>query len=126
MIMPSPPKAGAAEAEPVDGAILATLHQLDDDGPPIIFTELVNLFFESTPNLISLASGAIDDPMQLRTLAHTLKGSCSNFGAYRMETLCVELEELAGQGHDEHVRALIEAIEAEFFRVKEALEFHCG
>jgi len=126
MIVPSPSPALQAAAEaPVDATVLAELHQLDEGGPPAIFSELVALFSESAPRLLSQARLVTDDPAQLTVIAHTLKGSCSNFGAHRMGALCLELEQLALQGKNERTRTVIDATEQEFFRVRKALESHC-
>jgi HPt (histidine-containing phosphotransfer) domain-containing protein len=128
VIVPSTSRAlpTSPEAEPVDAAIIASLHQLDDGGPPIIFSELVDLFIDSVPKLLSQAWREIDDPAQLTMIAHSLKGSCSNFGAHGMEALCFQLEQLAPQRENEPARAIIAAIEQEFFRVRKALKTHCG
>ena len=115
-----------AAAEPISAAALAELHQLDDGGPPEIFSELVALFTESTPQLLSQACNALGDPTQLTMIAHTIKGSCSNFGAHPMEALCMELEQLGRQGTSSGARELIDAIEQEFFNVRAALVNHCA
>jgi HPt (histidine-containing phosphotransfer) domain-containing protein len=116
---------GTPGQELVDAAILDELHQLDDGGPPTIFRELVVAFSESTPRLLSQACAALDNPTQLTIIAHTLKGSCANFGAHRMQALCLELEQLGQQRKSAGARDIINAIELEFFKVRKALALHC-
>ena len=54
--------------------------------------------------------------------AHTLKGSCSNFGAERLAEACLRLEQRAGGGCLETAGRLLEEIEKEFAEVRGALE----
>jgi HPt (histidine-containing phosphotransfer) domain-containing protein len=63
----------------------------------------------------------VEDPTQLRLIAHTIKGSCITFGARPMEALCLELEQRNGHEADRPVREIIDAIELEFFNVRTAL-----
>jgi HPt (histidine-containing phosphotransfer) domain-containing protein len=125
MTMPLLSDAKAVPSEQsVDAAILHELHQLDDGGPPTIFRELVAVFSESTPRLLSQACAALGNPTQLTIIAHTLKGSCSNFGAHRMQALCLALEELGQQRKCDGAREIIDAIELEYFKVRKALICH--
>jgi HPt (histidine-containing phosphotransfer) domain-containing protein len=112
--------------EPVSASAIAALRSMDDDGPPVIFTELVQLFIESTPQLLSQACDSLRAPHQLALIAHSLKGSCSNFGAHAMEKLCLDLEQLGRSDQTEGARELIDAIEQEYFRVRVALADHCA
>ncbi|HVF71333.1 MAG TPA: ATP-binding protein [Chthoniobacterales bacterium] len=103
---------------PVSNKELAILRKLDKGGAPGIFAELTELFCRSTPLLLSQACKALDDPTQLRLIAHTIKGSCITFGAGPMAALCLELEQ---QGSGRPAREIIDAIELEFFSVRKAL-----
>jgi PAS domain S-box-containing protein len=117
-------KAHPAPAEPVGAKEIAALHQLEKGGAPGIFAELADLFAQSTPQLLSQACNALDDPTQLAMIAHTMKGSCSTFGAYPMEALCLELEQCGRQETGRDAREIINAIEQEFFNVRAALVNH--
>ena len=110
-----------AAAEFVSPAAIAELRRLDDGGPPLIFLELVQLFTDSTPQLLSQACAALGDPLQLALIAHSLKGSCSNFGAHKMEQLCAELEQLGRAKTTEGAQDLIHAIERQYYGVRAAL-----
>ena len=112
--------------EAVSPISIAELRSMDEGGPPIIFRELVQLFADSTPQLLSQACDALHAPARLVTIAHTLKGSCSNFGAHAMEKLCLELEQLGRANTAEGARPLIDAIEQEYFRVRAVLTDYCA
>jgi HPt (histidine-containing phosphotransfer) domain-containing protein len=99
---------------------------MDDGGPPIMLLELVQLFNDSTPQLLSQACESVNAPHRLALIAHNLKGSCSNFGASRMEKLCFELEQLGRADKSEGARELIDALEQEYFRVRASLAEHCA
>ena len=102
------------------------LRKLQNGGAPGIFLELTDLFVESTPKLLSQACSSLDNPTQLAIIAHTIKGSCSIFGADPMEALCLELEQLGRKGTSQGAREIINAIEVEFFNVRAALASHCA
>lgn len=110
----------------VSPGAIAELRSLDEGGPPLIFAELVQLFTDSTPRLLSQARDASIKPAELALIAHSLKGSCSNFGAHAMEELCLELEQLGRAKTTDGARELIDAIEQEYFRVRAALAEHCA
>jgi PAS domain S-box-containing protein len=119
-------KALPAPTEPVSAAGLAMLRKLDKGGAPGILTELTDLFAQSTPKLLSQACNFSDNPTQLAIIAHTIKGSCSFFGAHPMEALCQELEQLGRQGKSDGARDIINAIEVEFLKVRATLATHCA
>ena len=118
------------KAHPAAAAVstkeLAILRKLDNGGAPGIFAELTELFCRSTPLLLSQACKVLDDPTQLRLIAHTIKGSCITFGARPMEALCLELEQRNGHAASRPAREIIDAIELEFFNVRTALASTSG
>ena len=119
-------KAHPVPAEPVSAKQLTMLRRLDKGGAPGIFSELTELFSQSTPRLLSQACNALDDPTQLTMIAHTIKGSCITFGAHPMAALCLELEQRGRRGIGRDAREIINAIELEFFTVRAALANHCA
>jgi two-component system sensor histidine kinase/response regulator len=112
-----------SDVGPVDATALENLRELEEDAPGIV-SELIDSFRESTPKLLSQAWHAFDKPRELSAIAHTIKGSCSNFGARPMEALCLQLEHLAPAGGSDAARDLVAAIEREFVNVSSALEDH--
>jgi two-component system, sensor histidine kinase and response regulator len=108
----------------INSVVFAKLRELEEDGAPGIVSELIDSFKESTPKLLSQAWNAFDKPRELAAIAHTIKGSCSNFGAGPMEALCLQLEQLGRAGGSDATRSLVSAIEHEFLNVSSALEDH--
>jgi PAS domain S-box-containing protein len=111
-------------AEFIDPAVLDGFRQFDTDDGPSLLTQLIEVFLENTPVLLrelrlTHAKGAKAD---LQRVAHTLKGSCSNFGAHRLQAACLRLEQLAESGSLEGAEILLQEIERTFEGVRQALE----
>ena len=100
------------------------LRELDAEGESVIVTQLIQVFLENTPMLISEARNAIGQgsAADVARLGHTLKGSCSNFGANRLRVASARLEQLVGGGSITGAGALLADIEREFAFVRAALE----
>jgi PAS domain S-box-containing protein len=111
-------------AATIDPNIIAGFREMDIEGEESILGKLIDVFIENTPRVIEEARVALASNMspQLERAAHTLKGSCSNFGAERMRMVCERLEVLAHEGDLEHARELIAQVEKEFQYVRLALE----
>ncbi len=58
----------------------------------------------------------------LAIAAHTLKGSCSNFGATPLRELCAQIEHAGLNGHTDLTADLVASAENELCRVIEALK----
>jgi HPt (histidine-containing phosphotransfer) domain-containing protein len=108
----------------IDLNIIAGFRELEIEGEDSILAKLIDVFAENTPRVIEEARKALAAGMTplLERAAHTLKGSCSNFGAERMRTVCQQLEEAARAGHLEKAPGLIKDIELQFHLVRVALE----
>ncbi len=106
----------------VDQSALARLQGMAAEGMPEIYAELIQLFADSTPALLRQARAHLQDADQLAGIAHTIKGSCSNFGAVPLQQLCEELETLCRSGDITRTDTLVAAIEQEYERVRAALE----
>ncbi len=108
----------------IDPKIIAGFRELDIEGEESILAKLIDVFIENTPRVLKEARAALANRMspQLERAAHTLKGSCSNFGAERMRSACEKLEALAREGDLEHAKESIDLIEKEFEYVRLALE----
>ncbi len=108
----------------IDRAALEVFRELDTDGSGGILGQLITVFLENTPAVLAELHQALAESASphIARLAHTLKGSCSNFGASRMRELCFELEELGGSGSLDRAADLIGEIEKEFGLVRVVLE----
>jgi CheY-like chemotaxis protein/HPt (histidine-containing phosphotransfer) domain-containing protein len=103
---------------------LAGFREMEVEGEEGILGRLIEVFLENTPRVLEEARGALASHLspQLQRAAHTLSGSCSNFGAVRMRERCEQLEKLARLGELEGAEELIAEIEREFELVRVALE----
>jgi HPt (histidine-containing phosphotransfer) domain-containing protein len=109
----------------IDEAILSNFRELTAENSPEIFSALIDLFTASTPPLLAQARDALSNPRDLAVIAHSIRGSCSNFGARAMEALCLQLEQLDGGGGITAAESLVAAIEREFLNVSAVLERYC-
>jgi PAS domain S-box-containing protein len=119
------PPEPASEA-PIDLANLAGFCDPKSGGNAEILGELIDTFLANTPHLLAAARAAITagSCVELIRAAHTLKGSCSNFGAQRLGAACARLEAGAQRGIPADAAALLAEIEREFAVVRSALEVH--
>lgn len=107
----------------VDPEVLETLRQLDKPGQPSFLAEMIEIFFEDTPpRLATLRSAlAAANAEEVTQIAHTLKGSCGNFGAESLQRMCRDLEVMGRSGALGRAPALVDEIAGEYERVHRAL-----
>jgi CheY-like chemotaxis protein/HPt (histidine-containing phosphotransfer) domain-containing protein len=122
----APPFAGAPmPSGPVvlDLAQLEHLKSLQDADDPHFLTELIDLFLAETPKRFRelLAALAAGDARAVAQLAHTVKGACANFGARALQSLCLQIEDLARLGSLQDVPVLAEKLEPELAHLAGAL-----
>ncbi len=120
-------KRGAAKAVPrepaTDKIALARLAEIAPPGSNFI-AEIIDAFLGDMTKRI----GAIEQQMSVRdttgiaATGHSLKGSCSHFGARRLMQLCVELEDIARAGKTDGLRAAVDSMVAESERVRAELQ----
>lgn len=93
------------------------------DGDVSLLTELTDLFWESSPQLIAQMRAAAQDK-DAHTLSyaiHTLKGSVGNFAAKRALTALAQVEKIGLQGDLEQALPAVELLEKELAHLREAL-----
>ena len=112
-----------SEEDPLDREVLASLRGLQEEGEPNILNELIELFLEEAPPQLAALGEAIEggDARTVERVAHTLKGSSGNMGARRMVAVCAELEKVGGSGELTRAPQLLERLEVEFERTRQAL-----
>ncbi len=117
------PDGGASESTtgPLDQDVLARLREFGDEE---FLDKLAGLFLEDTISLLEALRKAIGvgDAPSVKRVAHALKGSSENMGALKMSTICAELQDVGDSGELERAPVLVERLEAEFGRVRTALE----
>jgi signal transduction histidine kinase/CheY-like chemotaxis protein len=114
----------------VDSKILDRLLDLrEPDGSPQLLRDAISLFAKETPILLRNLGAATlrRDAKQVGYLAHKLKGSCANFGAPFMMTICDKIE--CGARNNElniliKPLELIKELEGEFGRVSRDLDLY--
>ncbi len=107
----------------LDLSMLAGFRDFDDGGENLL-CKLIDVFLENSPKLIAEAREALNrkDPTAVGRAGHTLKGSCSNFGAERLRKACNELEDAGVHGDLGRIPELLATVEREFNTVRIALE----
>ena len=107
----------------IDPAALADLRELNPDDPAFL-RELVDLFIHDGGERISEIERALAaaDANLLMRAAHSIKGSCSHFGAAGLVTAAQAME-LQGKAADFAAAAVtLPTLRAEFAAVAEALQ----
>jgi len=85
--------------------------------------EVLDVFMEDVPEQIKLLKSALAnaDATGLRKQAHSLKGASGNTGMRRMADTALAIESAARDGRLGDAPALVEAVEEEFGRLRQAL-----
>ena len=105
-ILPEPTASGSrdslqnTEKAAVDLATLEELCRNIENIKPVI-----SIFLSLLPNRMKELEEAIQnqDSAKIESIAHTLKGSCSQFGAYGLAELCSQAEDMA---HDQNLTVI--------------------
>jgi PAS domain S-box-containing protein len=107
----------------VDLRSLEDLRELVDHDATA-FQDLVRQYLSNTENILTGLRTATSawETAKVEDLAHTLKGSCSHFGAHLLMNLCQQMEASARADRATGARSLLIGLENECIRVREALE----
>ncbi|MEO6738743.1 MAG: PAS domain S-box protein, partial [Chthoniobacteraceae bacterium] len=104
---------------------ISGFRQLEEESGTTLLVSVIDLFIERTPPMFKEVRRAVmsNDVTRIARLAHTIKGSCSNFGAHRMKAACDRLEAAAsGDGSRAGMVLMLDEIEREFASVRDALQ----
>ncbi|HVE46726.1 MAG TPA: Hpt domain-containing protein [Acidimicrobiales bacterium] len=103
----------------LDALVLAEYEQIS----PGLAAELAELFVEDVPmRLESLRSALRQRDMRtVGQLAHTLKGSSSNLGAFQLASTCAALQSATHDASPSATAALVEAIARDWELVRDLL-----
>lgn len=112
----------------LDRSVLASLRELQEVGEPDIVAEIGDLFIKHAPQKIASIKKAASEgnAKALEVAAHSLKSSSSYIGALKLSAFSKELEFMGRSGSLEGSVEKAAGIEAEFKRVKAALEAEIG
>lgn len=104
--------------EPVDPKVLVEFRELE------MLDEMVEAFLEEAPALLDRIRAAVNHNSadELRSAAHTLKGSAGNMGAKVVQKLSLTLEQKGRAGTVEGAAELIPQLDREYERAKQVFE----
>jgi len=111
-------------APAVDLAVLMSRRGSQQSGEADNLVRIVGMFLEDVPLRLGALRRAVEkgEAQEVEETAHLLKGGSGYMGAARMVEICGELQELGAAGELSRVPELLDALEAEFGRVRPALE----
>ncbi len=114
----------APAAPVIDHKVLDQLREMLEEDAPGVVEELIEIFLDDTPRLLAKLRQAMasEDTKGVALAAHTLKSSSAHLGAMTLSALCEELEATGQAGSMEGVAEKVAQVEAEYERVKTALE----
>lgn len=108
----------------VDLEAIANLRALSPDDGDSFLKEILNIFFDDTPERIAELHGnrASGNAAAFVRAAHSIKGSSSNVGASELRAIAERLEHHARQNGLVEVDGLIAELEAAFGRARDELQ----
>ncbi len=120
------PDTGLAESAPaaIDLQALGKVRAMLGESTSQLFAELIDTYLNDTPELLATlrAAAARGDATTFRRAAHKLRSSSVFLGATTLAGLCDEVEQVARAGTTANSTEWVRRTEAEFARVKDALE----
>ena len=109
----------AGESHDLNWTLPDSLRELADEGTPELVNEVLSVFRIDSTERLALLRSALEagDRQELRSQAHTLKGSAAQVGAVAMAEACQEIETLAKEGDLPGLAVLVARAEKQFFQV---------
>ncbi len=111
----------------IDYQVLDSLKKLGRAKAKGILTTIIEQYFEDAPQNIAKIHTAIaqGDCQTLRHASHSLRSSSANLGAVVLSQYCQDIEDIARQGSTQISSQQLMQIEAEYEKVKKALQSEC-
>jgi HPt (histidine-containing phosphotransfer) domain-containing protein len=99
------------------------LRQMAEGGDSEIVLEVLSVFQTDTASRLRTLQAALaaGDMAQVRTQAHSIKGSASQVGALGLAAVCQSIEHEAAQGPTASLTALVRELETSFPEVCRAI-----
>jgi len=118
------------EQEPpaLDLSVLESRRGPQEDGEPDKLARIVGLFIDDVPLRLEELRLAVErgEAQKVEETAHMLKGGSGYMGAVHMAKICGGLQGLGTSGELSCAPELLDALEAEFNRIRPALESRLG
>jgi two-component system sensor histidine kinase/response regulator len=107
----------------IDRKALEQIAALQKSGQPSILHKIINLYFDSSRNLMQTIRQAVtsSDGPELHRAAHTLKSASANLGALTLAEMCKTMEALGETKGFENAQGLLPGLEMEYEGVRAAL-----
>ena len=119
-------KYSALETGVISLAVLEGLRKFQQTGEPDFITELIDLFLSDTAVQLESLRVAVSNSnvLEVRRLAHLVRGSSGNIGAGGMAELCQEMETkyLGTCVRESNAQTLLVKLEDEFRQVSQAFK----
>jgi HPt (histidine-containing phosphotransfer) domain-containing protein len=116
---------GTAEDTPaLDLSVLESRRGPQRDGEPDKLARIVGLFIDDVPLRLEELRQAVErgEAQKVEETAHMLKGGSGYMGAVQMAQICAGIQGLGASGELSRVPQLLDDLEAEFKRIRPALE----
>jgi signal transduction histidine kinase/CheY-like chemotaxis protein len=116
--------AGATSTTPaLDLSVLESRRGPQDGGEPDKLARIVGLFIDDVPLRLEEMRLAVErgEAQKVEETAHMLKGGSGYMGAVHMAEICAEVQAIGASGELSRARELLDALEAEFERIRPAL-----
>ncbi len=113
----------AAISPTIEPQAIEDLRALNPDDPNFL-REMIDLFVQDVPGRFAEIEQALAtaDAVLLTRAAHTIKGSCCNFGATNLQRICHEMEMQGKSAAFAEAAATFVTLRAEFALVAETLK----
>lgn len=127
-MMPYPAAGNCADDEVLDPTVLDKFRQRERKGRKNVLSRVVNAYLEqSSEHLRQLLEAARNgDASGVQFAAHTLKSSSASVGAIKFADLCKGMEERAKAQKIDDTEAQLQALQALYLKVRDALDQYRG
>ncbi|MBD1897069.1 response regulator [Coleofasciculus sp. FACHB-129] len=108
----------------VDFQAIQGLCDMFGENASSVLVEVIDSFLEDTPQILQVIRNAVDagDAVALRQATHTLKSTSATLGAMTLSNLCKQLEAIAKDDTLAGAPEIASQMEAEYERVRCALQ----
>ena len=110
-------------SDAVDMELLNAFEELQPDDGSDLIVELIDLYLKDAPQrMLEIRVAALaNDWLLLKRAVHNLKGSSANLGVLHVAETCKKLEEIQCEHSPKSVGELLQQMDDEFARAREAL-----
>jgi signal transduction histidine kinase/DNA-binding response OmpR family regulator len=114
----------AADAPALDLSVLESRRGPQEGGEPDKLARIVGLFIDDVPLRLEELRQAVEsgEAQRVEETAHMLKGGSGYMGATHMAEICATIQDLGVSGELSSAPELLDNLEAEFERIRPALE----